>query len=86
MKKCGKSRCQICSYVEEVEEFEYISNKKYCINYPFDCNSEVVIYEIGLVVLKLLPLTIEILHIVSLFHLYKTIHRYFLQLASFFHL
>ena len=45
MKKCGKSRCQICSYVEEAEEFEY-GNKKYWINYPFDCDSEGVIYVI----------------------------------------
>ena len=43
IKKCGKSRCQICSYVEEAEEFEY-GNKKYWINYPFDCDSEGVIY------------------------------------------
>ena len=45
MKKCGKSRCQICSYVEEAEEFEY-GNKKYWINYPFDWDSEGVIYVI----------------------------------------
>ena len=43
MKKCGKSRCQICNYVEEAEEFKY-GNKKYWINYPFDFNSEGVIY------------------------------------------
>ena len=30
MKKCGKSRCQICSCVEEAEEFKY-GNKKYWI-------------------------------------------------------
>ena len=41
MKKCGKSRCQICSYVEEAEEFEY-DNKKCWINY---CDSEGVIPE-----------------------------------------
>ena len=45
MKKCGKSRCQICSYVQEAEEFEY-GNKKYWINYPFDCDSDGVIYVI----------------------------------------
>ena len=43
MKKRGKSRCQICSYVEEAEEFKY-GNKKYWINYPFDCDSEGVTY------------------------------------------
>ena len=45
MKKCGKSRCQICSYVEEAEEFEH-GNKKYWINYPFDFDSEGVVYVI----------------------------------------
>ena len=45
MKKCGKSRCQIRSYVEEAEEFEY-GNKKYWINYPFDCDLDGVIYVI----------------------------------------
>ena len=45
MKKFGKSRCQICSCVEEAEEFEY-GNKKYWINYPFYCDSEGVIYVI----------------------------------------
>ena len=45
MKKRGKSRCQIRSYVEEAEEFEY-GNKKYWINYPFDRDSEGVIYVI----------------------------------------
>ena len=43
MKKCGKSRCQICCYVEETEKFEY-GNNKYWINYSFDCDSEGVIY------------------------------------------
>ena len=43
MKKYGKSTCQICSYVEEAEEFEY-GNKKYWINYPFNYYSEGVIY------------------------------------------
>ena len=45
MKKYGKSRCHICSYVEEAEEFEY-GNKKHWIHYPFDCDSEGVIYVI----------------------------------------
>ena len=45
MEKCGKSRCQIFSYVVEAEEFEY-GNKKYWLNYPFDCDSEGVIYVI----------------------------------------
>ena len=43
MNKCRKSRCQICIYVEEAEVFKY-GNKKYWINYPFDCDSEGVIY------------------------------------------
>ena len=34
----------------------------------------------------ILPLTIEILHVVSRFDLFKTINRYLLQLVSFFHL
>ena len=44
MKKFGKSRCQIRSYVEKAEEFKY-GNKKYWINKKsfFDCDSEGVI-------------------------------------------
>ena len=38
MKKCGKSRCQISYYVDEMEKFEY-GNNRYWINYSFDCDS-----------------------------------------------
>ena len=43
MRKCGKPRCQICNYVEEVEKFVY-DKYTYWINYSFDCDSEGVIY------------------------------------------
>ena len=43
MRKCGKPRCQICNYVEEVEKFVY-DKYTHWINYSFDCDSEVVIY------------------------------------------
>ena len=43
MRKCGKPRCQIFNYVEEVEKFVY-DKYTYWINYSFDCDSEGVIY------------------------------------------
>ena len=43
MRKCGKPRCQICNYVEEVEKFVY-DKYTYWINYSFHCDSEGVIY------------------------------------------
>ena len=46
MKKCGKSRCKICTFVEEGREFGR-NNKKYLINLSFNCNSEGVIYLIS---------------------------------------
>ena len=46
MRKCGKSRCQICKYVKEGCEFNEGSRKFY-INFAFDCDSEGVIYLIS---------------------------------------
>ena len=46
MKKCGKSRCKVCGFVEEVRDFEGHENK-FKINYPFDCDSEGVVYLIS---------------------------------------
>ena len=42
MRKCDKSRCQICKYVKEGCEFNEGSRKFY-INFAFDCDSEGVI-------------------------------------------
>ena len=40
MKKCGKSRCQICKFVEEGKSFcDGLGNRKCYINYDFDCDS-----------------------------------------------
>ena len=46
MRKCGKSRCQICKYVKEGCEFNEDSRKFY-INFASDCDSEGVIYLIS---------------------------------------
>ena len=43
MKKCGKSRCQICKYVDEGCNFAGAGNT-YFINYSSDCDSVGVIY------------------------------------------
>ena len=43
MKKCGKSRCQISTYVHEGCNFAGAGNA-YFINYSFDCDSVGVIY------------------------------------------
>ena len=43
IKKCGKSPFKICTFVEEGTEFEG-NNKKYLINFAFNCDSEGVIY------------------------------------------
>ena len=43
MKKCGKSRCQICKYVDEGCNFAGAGNTHF-INYSFDCDSVGVIY------------------------------------------
>ena len=43
MKKCGKLRCKICAFVEEGCKFEN-GNRKFRINYSFDCDSEGVVY------------------------------------------
>ena len=45
MVKCGKTRCQICNFVEEGESFtDSLGNRKYVINYEFDCDSNGVVY------------------------------------------
>ena len=46
MKKCGKSRCKVCGFVEESRDFEGHGNKSK-INYSFDCDSEGVVYLIS---------------------------------------
>ena len=38
MKKCGKARCQICEFVDEIDEFE-VNGRTYQINYTFDCDT-----------------------------------------------
>ena len=38
MKKCGKARCQICEFVDEIDEFE-VNGRTYQINYSFDCDT-----------------------------------------------
>ena len=45
MYKCGKSRCQICKYVDEGCTFEGC-NRMYNINFSFDCDSVGVVYQI----------------------------------------
>ena len=45
MAKCGKARCQICNFVQEGENFmDSLGNRKYVINYEFDCDSNGVLY------------------------------------------
>ena len=44
MKKCGKSRCQICNFVEEESSFEDGRGHMYYINFSFDCDLAGVIY------------------------------------------
>ena len=43
MKKCGKSPCQICTYVDEERTFEG-GGRTYFINCVFDCDSVGVVY------------------------------------------
>ena len=39
MNWCGRSRCQICKFVMEGRDFsDMMGNKKYFINYDFDCD------------------------------------------------
>ena len=42
MRKCSKSRCRICQFVEEGDTFG--ENAEYCINFLFDCDSPGVVY------------------------------------------
>ena len=45
MVKCGKSRCQICSFVEEGVVFEDNSGERsYVINYRLNCDSKGIVY------------------------------------------
>ena len=43
MKRCGKTRCQICDFVDEGNIFGP-SNHTYYINFTFDCDSEGIVY------------------------------------------
>ena len=43
--KCGNPRCKICEMIDDEKYFVSIrSNKKFIINFRFDCNSQNVIY------------------------------------------
>ena len=45
MINCSKTRCQICNFVEEGKSFtDSLGNRKYVINYEFDCDSNGVVY------------------------------------------
>ena len=42
---CGHSNCDICKILEGWDQFERtVTNKKYCLNFPFDCNSCCIVY------------------------------------------
>ena len=43
MRKCGKSRCQICKFVKEGCTFDG-ENRSFVINFTFDCDSKGVIF------------------------------------------
>ena len=64
MKRCGKSRCQICQYINEGNEFGS-GEKTYVINSAFDWDSQGVIYIIKYLSIKYLhhalPRGIEVL-------------------------
>ena len=45
MKRCATSRCHICKFVKEGRNFSNrMGNKKYFINYDFDCESRGIVY------------------------------------------
>ena len=46
MKKCGKSRCKVCRFVEEGRDFEGHGNE-FKTNYSFNCDSEGMVYLIS---------------------------------------
>ena len=46
MKKCGKSLCKVCDFVEEGRDFKGHENK-FKINCSFDCDSEGMVYLIS---------------------------------------
>lgn len=43
MRKCGKKRYQICTFVDEEDQFED-EGRKFYINHSFDCDSEGVVH------------------------------------------
>ena len=45
MKKCGKSRCQICKFVKEGRIVgNGLGNREHYTNYDFDCDSAGIVY------------------------------------------
>ena len=43
--KCSSRRCEVCRYLEENSKFKGShEDRKYSINYHFDCNSSNVVY------------------------------------------
>ena len=46
--KCGKSRCQVCSFISEGSSFSCnVSGKQYSISSRFNCDSSSVVYLLG---------------------------------------
>ena len=45
---CGKSRCQVCSFISEDSSFRCnVSGNQYSINSSFNCDSSGVLYLLG---------------------------------------
>ena len=46
--RCGKARCQVCSYMSEGNSFRCsVSGREYDINSDFNCDSSGVVYLLG---------------------------------------
>ena len=46
--RCGKSRCQVCSFISEGSSLSCnVSGKQYSINSSFNCDSSGVVYVLG---------------------------------------
>ena len=46
--KCGKSRCQVCSFISEGSSFSCnVSGKQYSISSRFNCDLSGVVYLLG---------------------------------------
>ena len=45
MKRCGKSRCQICKFGKEERSFRNnLDNREFYVNYDFDCATCIQMY------------------------------------------